>query len=306
MKNIKRNFKFLPPSVLPLFLGILTFLSCQKTIDIKPLPYDSKVSIQCLITPDSLPKLYLSKSVPFFDYKILPKDVFIPDAVVKIISEKGEIDVLKPDSSFNYYYCRSEYFYKGSIKIKINTAYSMEVVTNGQTFKATTSTVLPQVKIESVSYVKNFQDVYGGHEGVVVTVRDVAGQANFYRYQLTRQIDSTIEAANNPSKSTCLGKESAWITEIGRTAYDDTGLDGSLIKMTMEPVFSHKKGTMGVIRIQTLDANSAAFFNNLDNQKVSVFNPFVEPVLLKTAIEGCIGIFGAYVLSEPFVFVYPE
>ena len=305
MKKIKSDYKNLPPSVFTAIL--LTFMvSCEKTIDITPPQYDAKVSIQCMLTPDSLPKLYLSNSVPFFDYKVLSKEVFIANAIVKIVSEAGETDVLKPDSVFNAYYCRTDYFYRGGLKTKPNTTYSLEVTTKGQIFKATTSTALSKVSIESVSYVQNFTDVYGGHEGVVVTIRDVAGQANYYRYFMNRQIDSSVEAANNPLKSKCLGRDTAWINEIGRTVYDDTGLDGSAIKMVMEPVFSHKKGTKGTIRIQTMDATSAAFFNNLDNQKVSIYNPFVEPVLLKTAIEGCIGIFGAYVSSEPVSFVYPE
>ncbi len=192
------------------------------------------------------------------------------------------------------------------VETKVNTTYNLEVVVNGQTFKATTSTNLPKAKIETVSYVQTFSDVYGEHEGVVVTVRDVAGQANFYRYQMTRMIDTSVAGANIKLKSDCLGHDSILYTEIGRTVFDDIGLDGGLVKMTVEPAFTHKKGVKGVIRIQTLDENTAAFYNNVDNQKVSTYNPFVEPVFLKTQIDGCIGIFGAYILSEPVAFIYPE
>lgn len=305
MKNIRFKYKNLPPSVWVVILGLF-IVGCEKTINIAPPQYEPKISIQCLLTPDSFPKLYLDKSVPFFDYKVLPKDLFIPNASVKITAANGAMDVLKADSIFNQFYCRYDYFYKGAVKTKANTAYSLEVVVNGQTFKATTSTNLPKAKIETVGYVQAFSDVYGEHEGVVVTVRDVAGQANFYRYQMIRMIDTSVAGANIKLKSACLGRDSILYTEIGRTAFDDIGLDGGIVKMTVEPAFTHKKGVKGVIRVQILDENTAAFYNNVDNQKVATYNPFVEPVFLKTQIDGCIGIFGAYILSEPVAFVYPE
>ena len=300
-----KNIQLLHPSVFGVIL-LIFFVGCEKTIIVAPPQYDSKISIQCLLTPDSLPKLYLDKSVPFFDYKVLPKDLFLPYASVKITAENGETDTLKADSVYNSFYCRYDYFYKGIFKTKINTTYNLEVIVNGQTFKATTSTALPQVKIESVTYVQIFSDVYGEHEGVVTTIQDVAGQSNFYRYQMTRMIDSSVVGTNVKLKSDCLGRDSISYTEIGRTAFDDTGLDGGLIKMVIEPAFSHKVGIRGTVRVQTLDANTAAFYNNVDNQKVATYNPFVEPVFLKTQIDGCIGIFGAYVLSEPVAFIYPE
>jgi hypothetical protein len=85
--------------------------------------------------------------------------------------------------------------------------------------------------------------------------------------------------------------------------------------------FSHKKsriwfgkiyqaewtfGDKGIIRIQTLDRNSATFFNLIDKQKLAQSNPFVEPAFLKTQIEGCIGIFGSYNISKSIGFEYPE
>ena len=67
--------------------------SCQKDITIPQPPYENKVSIQSLIEPDSLPKVYFNLTVPFFDPKILNAQLVIRNCTVKIIGG-GNTDVL--------------------------------------------------------------------------------------------------------------------------------------------------------------------------------------------------------------------
>ncbi len=55
-----------------------------------------------------------------------------------------------------------------------------------------------------------------------------------------------------------------------------------------------------------LDENSAEIYDNLDKQKLAQYNPFIEPVFLKTKIADCIGVFGSELVSDSLLFVSPE
>ena len=56
-------------------ISILLLFSCEKNITIKPQAYKSKPSIQCLLTPNTYPKLYLFKTIPYFDPQVSYKDL---------------------------------------------------------------------------------------------------------------------------------------------------------------------------------------------------------------------------------------
>lgn len=291
-------------SIIIFVLSLVLFTACEKTISITPPQYDSRISIQCMLTPDSLPKLYLGKSVPYFDYAVLPKDLFLADGFVTISSVNG-IDTLRPDSLFNDFTCRLDYFYVGKIRTKQNVKYDLKVVVKGQTFVAVTTTNQSKAQLESVGYTKAFNDIYGEHEGVILNIKDIPNEENYYRYTMTRSIDSSTYD-NLGRNSKCSNGRFFTVVEIGRTAFDDTSQDGQALVFTIEPAFKHKQGDKGIIRVQTLDRNAAAFFNLIDKQKLAQSNPFVEPVFLKTQIEGCIGIFGSYNVSDSKNFEYPE
>ena len=76
----------------------------------------------------------------------------------------------------------------------------------------------------------------------------------------------------------------------------------------LEPAFEHQKNQPGYVLIQTLDKNAYDFYDQLDRQKQSQLNPFVEPVFLLPGQFGdrAYGVFGAYAVSDSAGFVYSE
>jgi len=78
------------------------------------------------------------------------------------------------------------------------------------------------------------------------------------------------------------------------------------MQFVVEPAFLHQRDDSAQVFVQSLDKNSAEFYDNLDKQKPAQPNPFAEPVFLKTKIQGCIGFFGSVVLSDSVLFIYPE
>ena len=291
-----------------LFLVCVFLFSCEKTITIAPPAYQSKLSIQGMLEPDSLPIVYFNRTVPYFDKKVSFADLVIRNAVVQISGGNG-IDILRLDSMYDKIYCQYNYYFKGSAPIQLNRQYTLTITNGADIYTATASTAnLSKSTIESTSFTQKFNDLYGEHEGVIVYFNDITAQTNYYRYEMDRYVDTTTKRASEKIVSLCLGRDSVKVNEIGRSVYSDVGQTGQQIKIVIEPAYSHKAGTKGMIYMQTIDKNAFDFFDQLDKQKLAQFNPFVEPVFLKDGQFGskAVGYFSAMVKSNQVVYVYPE
>jgi hypothetical protein len=287
-------------------LPVVVLFACEKNITVNQLPYESKLSITSLITPGQIPKVYLYRTVPYFDPRQLAGQLFVRTAVVAINSLNGNID-FTIDSSYNVVRCDYDYYYKGSRLIEANMVYTLNIQYNGQTYTATATTDQRKINIDSIGYVTAYKDVYGEHEGVVLHFKDLPGQGDSYRFEMRRIIPDTVIAAGNGAISYCsIGKQN-YVTEIGRTVYSDKYVDGQDMTFVFEPAFLHSQGQVAYIQMQSIDKNMFDFYDQLDRQKLAQYNPFVEPVFLQPLqFANAIGVFGAYALSDSVRFVYPE
>ena len=289
-----------------LLLILIIHTACQKEILIEQQPYDEKITIESLLEVGTLPKVYISKSVPFFDSDVNPVSLFLSDAKV-ILSQNGQEEVLKADLIFDEYWCRNQPFYVGTNLIQGNSNYTLRVEYEGEKYEATTTTSVRTVELDSVSYTNSFVDVYGEHQGVVIDFHDPIGEGDNYRFYIERQADSSVYTIDdfeyNPE---CLGADTTQIADIGWFVYSDENADGLNTRLIMEPSHTFKKDDVAFVRLQTLDKNAAAYFDQLDKLKQASLNPFVEPVFLQEQIEGAIGYFGSMNLSAPIKVVFPE
>lgn len=293
-------------------LAVMVF-SCQKEIFVPQPPYQSKVSIQGIVEPDSVPVVYFNRTVPYLTGTTHTADLIIRNATIKVSSPE-QTDVLKLDSTYNKVDCRYDYFYKGSIPAKTNTTYTLEITDGLKTYSATTSTALSKVKIDSVSYTPAFNDLYGEHEGVIVYFNDIPNENDFYRYEMYRAVDSTVKRGEKKLYGSCLEGDTVMYRELGRSVFSDANLNGQQVKIVVEPALSHAPDSVagtfvsGLVRIETLDKATYEFYDQTDRQKLGVSNPFVEPVFLVEGQFGkdVFGFFGSRVRSEPVDFVFPE
>ncbi len=299
--------KRIPSILFTLFAFLAIFESCEKEIPIKQQPYTSKPSIQCLITPGKLPKLYLNKTLAYLDPATGARNMFLSDASVTI-SVDGTTDQMLPDSAFQVFFGTYEYFYKGSKTIQANKTYTLSINSKGIIYSATALTIQQTVKLDSVTYVANFKDVYGEHEGVIFHLQDDPLTKDFYRYEMHRSADTATYWGENKFKSPILkNNEKTRVTEIGRTIFSDASFQGGNFSFAIEPVFKHKKGDSTYVFVQICDQNMFNFYDELDKQMLALKNPFVEPVfLLPQQFSNAIGVFGSYAVSDSVLFVYPE
>ncbi len=292
--------------IILLLVGISTLVACQKDITVPSPDYSSRKTIQCALEVGVKPKLYFYNTVPYFD-NVRLNDVFVREANIKI-SDGTIVDSLRVDSAYDYLKCEYEYFYIGILPIQANQNYKLKILSGSEVFEASTQTNLSKVVIDSVGYTPNFSDIYGEHEGVIPYFNDIAGVDNYYRYEMTRQVDTTMTYKEAKIYSPCIGQSSVTIVEYGRSVYDDQNINGNQIRLVIEPAFSHRKGFTGNVRIESIDKVTFDFFDQLDKQKLGQLNPFVEPVFLTNGQFGskAIGYFGSVRRSDPILFVFPE
>ena len=301
MKHIKFLFSI---------IIVLLITNCKKNITIDfSSEHNSKVFIEGMLYPGKVPQIFISKSNSFFSSKVTPQQVFARGAIVKITSA-AIVDSLVVDSTYNKFRCRWEPFYRGNIPAVYGQTYTLEVNFEGKTYMAATTINQSPVAIDSIAYAEEFFDVYGGHDGVIVTITDHPGTKDYYRFQMNRIIDTSIHHVHVLDKfvNTCVSgpTEKFPVKDIGRIVFNDENADGQKIIMSIEVSFSYKKFDTGWVFMQSLDRNSAAFYRDLDEQLQAIQNPFVEPVFINTKIPGAIGVFGSAVLSDSVRFIYPR
>jgi hypothetical protein len=224
------------------------------------------------------------------------------------ISDMDTTDYLYVDSTYNFIKCEFEYFYSGSILTRENTKYTLDIIRDTTFYTAFTTTNLKAVTIDSVGYTTNFKDIYGEHEGVIPYFHDNPNQSDYYRYEMTRLVDTTMKYREGKLHSPCIGSDSILVVEFGRSVYDDLNASGEQMRLVIEPAYSHYKGLKGIVRIESIDKFTFDFLYQLDRQKLEQLNPFVEPVFLTNGQFGskALGYFGCIVRSSPMTFIFSE
>ncbi len=302
MKNVNYFFTII--------ICITIILACQKDIGFGKIDtsYNAQIFVEGILYPEENPKIYVSNSLPFFHEKVTPQEIFVRGA--RVILSSGDVsETLVPDSTFDKFRCRWNPFYTGNIPIVYGKTYQLSVDAGGQLLTGETKIDQPKVNIKNVTYTPEFFDVYGGHDGVVIQLQDAPGRGNHYRFQMDRMIDNTRFHAHvlEVVVNTCTSDgEQFPITDLGRTIFSDGGNDGGILEMNIEVSFEYLEGDSTTIYMQSLDKESAAFYDELDDQLQAIFNPFVEPVFLHSTMDGGFGVFGSAVRSDPVPFIYPQ
>jgi len=292
-------------SIVLIFVWIL--ISCTKDIDITTsTDFNGDLFIESILFPGQIPKVYFSKSPPYFGPDVTPQELFARGALVTI-SGPGGTQTLQPDSIFDKFRCRWLPYYVGTQSAQFGQTYDLMIIYNGETFTASTTIDHTKPVIDEVEYIDEFFDIFGGHDGVILTFTDKIGIGDYYRFQMHQMIDNTYRHAHilDVLEPCSDDGEFFQVTDYGREVLSDENVDGQQLQMYIEVTFEYKKDDTTYIFLQSMDQNSAEFYSEMSEQLKSRLNPFVEPVFLKSKIEGAIGVFGSAVLSDSVMFIYP-
>ena len=182
-----------------------------------------------------------------------------------------------------------------SLPIIVGRTYTLTVVaTNGQRASSTCTipTAVPPTAIVPYDTGKAGQRPY-----VLVNWQDPAGQPNYYQVNgIFRYISATCKACQNETYNTLS------FDDDKRGLFPDAGLDGTKIESgkayltfsSASNLLSQYRTARITVNLMSVDQNYYQFQEAVIRQRRSRNNPFAEPVLIPSNIQGGLGCFAGY------------
>lgn len=306
--------------ILILFLSLAEW-SCVRNVEID-VRGGRKVVVYGLLEANKEPRLYLYKSLPFeLDLSVRPLE-FINDAQVFLIIGDEKIP-LRPQQAFEKTIFRGLYqpddvnpdsvlvtFWTAPIIIQSGQNYELEVLVNDD--RITASTTVPEVI--DFKNAKMVKDTTLDDEGSQVirdllelTFDDDSSGINFYKYTVDYQQVAVVQGEEGP---TTIRVNYSFL----RSRFiSDEGNNGRSFRIRF--LVSDKVNTFQnpdyVFNLQTTlisyDPRLVEFNRSLVRQgddDFSVLDPFREPVIIKSNIEGGLGIFSSMAQSPVRIVQY--
>lgn len=238
--------------------------SLDKVIEVKLPPYERKLVSECYLEYGKPVQVLVTESQSYFDTITIS---LVSDATVTVAGPVGT-DTL-PSSPFLDLENRKLYNYYGYLQEGVDTTfrYTLEIRdVKGRLSKATTS-FLPKPSVDSIMV--RYDAQADSAASVRIWVKDFADQANYYRIILNE--DSLNGAAS-----------------LDFTFTDDFD-DGGAIPIGTS--YRFKKNKELFIRVFHIEKQHYDYLESLQDASRSNGNPFAQPAIVKSAMEGGYGIF---------------
>ena len=302
------------------FLFLTLFLAaCESLVtdvDKGNLPQvESKLVVQCFISPQAARiNVIVTESIPLFAEPDLKGGV-IPNAVVKL--SDGSRETMIPFDTANQLYSVD----KAALLILPGKTYFLTVTHGVRSVNATCT--VPAIAVVPVTY--KIDTSYSGSASardtsltVKYTWNDIPGQTNYYRVRASLDLEYSLpeELSGNPGQFTEKRVRNRfnfnWDDTIGRNDFrNDVNLDGTEFSSPTGRVnlpdplsYSASNGTVYTsypkskivsvtMEVYNADEHYFKYHRSLQTRGDSD-NPFVEPSLIYTNIEGGLGCFGSY------------
>ncbi len=278
---------------------------------------ESKLVVQSFISPQAARiNVVVTESIPLFAEPSLKGGV-IPNAIVKL--SDGAQEIVIPFDTANQLYSID----KSALIIAPGKTYFLSV-TNGirsvsATCKVPANAVVPATyKIDTTSS----GDVSARDTSLTVkwTWYDIAQEANYYRVRASLDLEFSVPEGTSPGDY----KERRvrnrfnfnWDDGIGRNDFrNDVNLDGTVFNSPVGrvglpraisydlgngniiPVFPKSKIVSIAMEVYNTDEHYFKYHRSLQTRGDSD-NPFIEPSLIYTNIEGGLGCFAAYNVGQ--------
>jgi Tfp pilus assembly protein PilP len=268
---------------LSLILCVLVLQGCTQNITLDLPSYENKVAVFCLLSPDSLPKMYLNLSKSYYAYAdTTPGYRFVKSASVTITDQsKNTIDTLHLDSAIEGFSNTFTWFYRGKKRINAGDHYIANIKYGGKILTAETTVPLP-VTMDHYYYKKSV-DTFGMYANYEFHVffNDRADESNSYTLSAFPPIGfHNIHEYNFSSDAGFNGKQ----------------MEAVYYYSNQQPNDSFSIG----FTIDNATPQTDKYITDVYNQQGSYQDPFTEPVVIESNVTGGLGLFGAIAPSPMF------
>lgn len=282
-----------------LFMSIsagLFLTSCQEDITLEVPPYENKLAVYCILQPDSLPRLFLSRSKSYFNYTDKSQELqYINDAqvIIKDITA-GTIDTLKADSGFvednsgngSRYFMR---YYTGNYKAQIGHTYTLDIKHREKHVTAEAFVPVP-VTINKVDYKLDSMS-----SRFFVHFNDAANESN--AYNLILSFINTYWDGQQWVTNEIKYRENSYIYDKlknGSEMETEYYTDWDMRNITQDSLILY-------FTVENNTTQTGEYLESIWNQVYNgEDNFFTEPSIVKHNIEGGLGVFGAVTPSQKY------
>jgi hypothetical protein len=259
-------------SIIPIVISAL--LACEKPVtDVEIPKAEKKVSVFCIISPDdSMITAQLSYSAPIFTQSLGPE--LITDADVELSGNNQTVKLLY--NNFLQAYIADTL----TFKIKRGTLYRISVKTKaGETVTANCIVPSSYVPLLSALPLRRKEDLDRYTYRILATWIDEPLIKNYYRLYTEEKIDVMGGAP--------------FYNDLGSTMYEDKDKDGKRLEVSNYLNYI-TEGIVNNFDVYLLNTDVHYYKYHLSRLNDKGNDPFSEPNIVYSNIEGGLGCFGAY------------
>jgi len=268
--------------ILFLFLLALSLFSCMQDADIKLPETDPKLVVSCFISPDvDSVMAFIDWSRPVFSSEDLERPI---DNLQVSISDGSSQAFFQYDFNIGQYVLSlAEYPLALGVEytLRVKAPTGEEVV--AQTIIPAELPLIESATLDSSSYINNFGEEI--NEFIYkTTLLDNSSDFQYYRFIFYNE-DFWL-----PGK--------LYTSIEGQSFSDDESLVDGKIYVEQNITYYGYNGAVSNKRLAVLNCSEAYYRYHKTLQNQTFGNPFAEPTIVYSNVEGGLGAFGAYRLVE--------
>lgn len=271
--------------ILMILAGASLLTACEQAAEVQIPEYEQKLVVEGILRPDTISTLALTLSQPYHvPLELRDRSEQIKDATVVLHGSQGSIPMVLDSNSFGSGY---EYYYSTNHSFKTGEQYELEVIWGERT--VTASTVIPRkAGVKNVGYnPERFDSLTGA----------------YYPPQLQVQVDDPPPVGDNYLVVAEVYDPSTGNGFNTSTYYQEFARDLFATNPVAEVDIGWHNGFSDslIVTVRVLNYPDAyvEYHESLFEASNSMYDPFSEVVNVRTNIEGGLGIFSAYSVSEP-------
>ncbi|MFK7920405.1 MAG: DUF4249 family protein [Bacteroidia bacterium] len=308
------------PFFLLLGLWTLAFAGCEQIIDPNDKNFEPEIFVYGLVGPGELPKIFLTETQSNQGWLEQASEFGYPRGLDVTVLVNGQTQTLIEKEGLNTFYnyaiqgMDTSYtvFYEGDMPLPDSGSYQLSLQYQGKEIKATTQ--IPAMIVLDSAYNEVIQYEEGGYSWqenvILVAFTDKVGSSEGYRVQFG--YSGFLRQPSFDSSGQFIGfLDTTFIkkSDFSRTI-SDQGIDGQKMEIAIVPYINmipqtetlpdgsqRQYYTVWVI-LETQSKALTSFQLSAEDQSSAYADPFVEPIFLKSNIEGGLGVFGAYQRSD--------
>mgnify|MGYP003576636350 CR=1 FL=1 len=276
-----------------IWLLLLPFVACEKSIDFDLEEAPPKLVVEATIESSEAPRVVLTQSLNYFGV-VSPQlllNSFVRNAEVYVSNgtlthRLKEYSVPIAAGITLYYYSTDSASLSTAFTGEEGKAYTLRIISEGKEYNAQTTIPDFTRKIDSVWWKAPPPNADTGNAIVMVKATDKPGYGDYIRYFTKRNSEGFLPGLNS--------------------VFDDLFIDGTTYELQVEPGWNRsfereeedaffKRGDTVTLKLSAIDKATYDFWRTMEYSYASVGNPFSTPVKIAGNISnGALGYFGGY------------